>query len=465
MRADWLTTSAAKLPSAALLREVAVEKFGALAQRTDLAECIRSARMPADPECLKEWRRAVAEEVLLAVVLGAEVPSQVCSQFGDVPPLNTSRLTLRRLVGRPAAVAVIPIDDSGAWPYCAHLWLIEDAAARRDTLQGWQSLPAFCEIGGRRFAVHAVSARQPGIAITGESHQLATALLTTAMQRNSVHAIRSLALRWIVSGAVDGAKVTAVEIGNKCRLNIERSWLLPAESMAEIRALTYEFRPRHVIRTAATVATAMNIITQEGSRDLGREPWPENVTIMHSLVSDARLPVIAAALLTMPRKLILWHTHNQERSVDKANDIERLLARVAPSMMIKKRHIASDNIEHAERQLRQHDSLARAKNCGAILFNVTQGNRLTSYAVHTIARENPNIQLLYRDVDAINHEFVLIQYLSDDRMTTYVADGTQRAAAWPWLPWPLFYDKDTPATWEKLCAVQNPDAGVSENKR
>jgi len=63
MRPDWLTTSAAKLPSAALLREVAVEKFGALAERTDLAECIRSARMPADPECLKEWRRAVAEEV------------------------------------------------------------------------------------------------------------------------------------------------------------------------------------------------------------------------------------------------------------------------------------------------------------------------------------------------------------------------------------------------------------------
>ena len=75
-------------------------------------------------------------------------------------------------------------------------------------------------------------------------------------------------------------------------------------------------------------------------------------------------------------------------------------------------------------------------------FNVTQGNRLMSFAAHTLAKRFPNLILIYKDQDSLNFEFTKIKY-EDDNVASNIIDGTEITQKNKNINWGNLFKKNT----------------------
>jgi hypothetical protein len=79
-----------------------------------------------------------------------------------------------------------------------------------------------------------------------------------------------------------------------------------------------------------------------------------------------------------------------------------------------------------------------------VVFNITQGNRLMSFAAQGVAQRDPNVWLIYRDIDADHFEFTMINYDHSSSPHTHILDGSNRTAGMPRIKnWKRLFTKPT----------------------
>ncbi len=379
------------------------------------------------------WFQCVAEELLLCKACGNDVPHDWYEACGDISPFDNS-IRLRDVWDQPAACAVFPLanhNDNGK-PGVGHIWIF-GGLEHRDKIDGTEVIPSeygICTVATDKW--------------TGTSWQLAGMMALRALQENNPDLKKKLAADWIITGQVDDKLVKRVELGNKLELALQcnRRWLLPGETRDDLPLKfpgSSGFRLAHHLDTAWNHITGQGIITQEGGG------WPK-VAAFHSFASGAREPVIASALLTQAEKCQLWHT-DAEFSKTAADDIANICCELGVTFQ-KPKTICSSNMAEAEKQL--GEALTPELETGRqILFNVTQGNRLMSYAVHSLAQRFENLFLIYRDLDAGEFEFTLIRYEGGQPVTqTIKGHPRQKKVHWD----VLFYKPKpgAPKTWQEL---------------
>ncbi len=239
----------------------------------------------------------------------------------------------------------------------------------------------------------------------GRSWTLAAALCRELLLEKDIpwHRI-ALAKDWILTGEYDGKRVRRVRLGNKGRIEFgSRKWMLPSENYYET------ILPANTRSVAVwNLPSAMAQVTGQGVRDSDTPvDWPRDVDAFHSLASGAMGPVLMAALFTGKVPVTLWTSGNEKESIIPAKAIDYLLAshldysrdttRIAPD------RLESRSIAKTARVLAGElkDTLQSGQR---VLFNITQGNLLMRFAVIELAREHPNLWLLYRDVDTSEPE-------------------------------------------------------------
>lgn len=421
----WLLRGARHVSSPCIIRDEAVVRFGELAhvEPDQLFALLHAARTYAphgNKEASAEWRRAVAEELLLVSALGHKMPPALLQRWGKERPLDTCVLPLERLAGRRAAVAVIPLATSASTPACAHLWLIHESETVMSGATTWRSLPRSIAISGDSYAVHTVISQHKVTLVDGTSYALALALMKRALAHDDQRAVKALALDWIVSGVLRNEQVIKIELGNKLRLSVPRRWLLPAANECELthHAPSVGALDHTCVRT---VDDAYNVITDAGPIKVGRIDWPRKVHVLHSFISGAYPPVIACALLSAPSHIVLWHSG--PRWLPHAESVRDVLRHFLPVTEITLRQISSSDLCAAERTLR--DAVADdLREDFVTLFNITQGNRLMSFAALEVAKRYHSVWLVYRDVDARPFEFTMIRYERSNLPHTYTLVGS-----------------------------------------
>jgi len=129
MNLSWLAKHAFDVSGPKKMRQFAFEKFGQLAIDNDLtpddiarAEAVphditRAEAVP-DARTVSEWRRAVAEELLVAKTIGADIPNEQIEHSAHVSPFGADGPPLGQLLGRNTGVAVIPLDGRDGPPGC-----------------------------------------------------------------------------------------------------------------------------------------------------------------------------------------------------------------------------------------------------------------------------------------------------------------------------------------------------------
>lgn len=241
----------------------------------------------------------------------------------------------------------------------------------------------------------------------GKSYELALHLAKKALLNNE-HKTK-LATNWIITGETsDSGQIKQVILGNKLYLPTKKSWLIPFENLKQVSP---EIATEKVIRSADTIDTAWNHITEEGVKPTGEGKWPKKVNELHILVGGSIKAQVASILLTDCKKVVLWHSENEKESKIPAKQIESVVHAIlktsSPALEIQ--FLSSKEMIEAESTLINYFSkIHSTKN---ILFNVTSGNRLMSYAAQSLARLHPNIELIYRDLDEeIQNKFNILNY-------------------------------------------------------
>lgn len=396
---------------AASLRRAALDRFGTLALAVETAA---PALVEFQPEPGSRWRDLVAAELLLAGWLQRTVEERLVDRFGEGRPFGAAGPPLREVFGLPGACAVIPLADYDlhAEPPAAVIWVVKDDGDRLG--------PGDLRLSGRipaGWKTWALTGRdEDDIPIEGESWTLAAALarLASASNPEAVEARRALARDWIITGACNmNGEVSRVLINNKVNLRTDRQWLFPEENRRDL--IGYEGRLKRV-QLAATETAAWSRITGRGVVHGGEVVWPERVDVLHSFVSQAREPVVASALLSGAKRVILWHSEDQ-RSRDAARDVEMILNEVGRcqpatqrlSGWVSSRSISSSDLAEVRRTLDRELEKDLAPGV-PVLFNVTNGNRLMSYAPLTLSQIHPHLWLVYRDIDAPPLQFNVIRY-------------------------------------------------------
>jgi hypothetical protein len=191
-------------------------------------------------------------------------------------------------------------------------------------------------------------------------------------------------------------------MANKLKLASERIWLIPTGLSAPKRS-----------KEILTLDAAWSVVagaTEHKDDDF----WRDEPEELHSFTSQAREPVIGVALLSKCKKLVLWHTDNIDHSKKPAEDIEQVLKALRKDMKVDLREISSSNMRDVEEKL--EDGLKRKSKA---YFNVTQGNRLMAFAVHSLAKRM-DIVMFYRDVDNEGLDFTAISYNGQGAPVTYI---------------------------------------------
>lgn len=424
----WMLRAAAvaRCPSACdFQRQMAARAFGELAwlevPPADVAERITAVeeRLRDREELLATWKRHLAREILVALRLGRTWAERLAKDLADWTVFRDCGWKLSELRGFRLAVAAFPYAEEDRGQVC-HLWIFEGRDAgpgpNGDHRGRLQLAPPWREELERRlvFLVEQ-GAAVPAQGISGDSWQLAWALALRSLAEPAANgAFAALARRWIASGAVDGdGRVSRVgKIAEKLRAGTTREWLLPAKNRGEVPTYDSDGLPVNAW-FAASLDSAWAHVTEDGVVDGGETEWPGQVGVMHSFVSGAWMPVVACALLCRPRRVVLWHSDNKAVSADPAKEIKKLfknyLFKEVEGFAVDLRPISSRSLAEAEREL----AAALRKDLaggGDVVFNVTQGNRVMSYAPLELSRLYPNLLLVYRDLDAPFAVFTMIRY-------------------------------------------------------
>ena len=398
-----------------------LKEFGAL------LECRTLPPEPPDfgdladesPELHAEWRRCVAEELLLLHACGREVPPAWHTAFAAVSPF-AAQVPLNQCLERRAACAVFPLAGEDS-PGVGHVWVME-GVDHRDERNG-------TEVISSRFGVCFVTTHQSW---HGRSWQLAGVLAQRCLEVQAKPTIRGeLARLWIITGRVQDEHTVAVNLGNKLELRTPRQWLLPLDNLGNVPSNACRLH----IRSAIDVDGAWSHISGEGIRGDGEQAWPARVDELHILIGGSIKAAVASALFCPPgTRIQLWHSGNRDSSEIPAQATRLILSRVCPQhVVLEPQLLSSANLAQAEATLRE-----AFQDCPVdrrVLFNVTSGNRLMSYAVLTVARARPNIELIYRDLDAKPFEFTRIDYSEFPPVTGIyrAASGTASPVKWDFL--------------------------------
>ncbi len=404
----------------------ALQHAGRLSREDSLAPgTMDMAQAALDPEAEPTWEKLMALEWLLAVISGKHAIATSLEPFADLPvsDMDTAGPTARQLAESGAAVAVIPLASQDGGPAGLAALVVSPARAGLppDQRHQWQDAEIFLNRQNLRLdALTTIPDAKRG-RIEGTSWQLGAALAAYALSQRPESRL-TLAADWLPTGSVlSGGHLKSVLEGNKSDLNTpHRRWLIPSE-MRIPDALR-----RSGFAQAATLDNAWNIITHQGTvEESAVSDWPADIATLHSFASGAREPVIAAALLSRCRHLVLWRSDNQEVSIKPADDIRNILKALRPGLTIEEKDIASSSMHMIEIVL--EDALKASLRTGqATLFNVTQGNRLMGFAVHTLARRYPSLLLLYRDQDNAGIDFTGIRYDGRDYPVTFTLRALEK---------------------------------------
>lgn len=354
------------------------------------------------------WRTWAAMEALVAGSSGA-VGRDWARGLADVRPLGSEFEPLSALMRARWAAAAFPLDGHRAHGPASALALMP--AIRIPCLR--RRMLSSKRVAGYRVGVGECAGRQvflvsssEGAGIAGDSWRLAAALARRALDSADTRHVGSLASDWIVSGHVDGDRVLPVELGNKLQLATRRGWMLPSAARLLLPA---GFQGPGGLRLVSTVDEAWRVIAGEGTIHGGREPWPGRIGSLHTFVSGAWQPVVAACLMARVDRVRVWRTGDRAfRALARA--IRTVLGTLSPETVVTLMDISSSSLHKAEADLRP--VLEEDLRQGEVFFNVTQGNRLMSFAVQTFARVHPGLRMIYRDLDARPFDFVQIRYQS-----------------------------------------------------
>lgn len=407
-----LRPASVRAKPAGWLREKFVPKLGSCISSfsTDPLPLVRVG-LTSSGALADEWRALLAAELLLSLASGRAVAGSWRELLDATPVFGSGSPTLRTLSECRCAAAVFPLDDRGARPQCAQIWLIDglptDSRDHRPLLASVAPVPSATRI-------YLFPSRPPAQAIQGRSWFLAAALARRALEPATDPEVRArLASRWIVTGDVCGQdEIRRVELGSKLALRTRRSWMVPGANRPDVVGYGAQVRD---MRLPADLESAWSHISGASPADGGELPWPTGVEAMHSFVSGAWQPVLACALLCLPRTIVLWHTRNEAISRQPAEAIAQVLLRRFPDRgpaFVETRELSSASLVKASAELRRVlEPQLSGDRTAEIVFNITQGNRLMALAALTVAELYPNLRLVYRDLDAkLDCEFTQIRF-------------------------------------------------------
>lgn len=329
---------------------------------------------------LQQWQRAIAEEILLAKFLDHQVPEAICHHFSKTLLSENPEVYLKDCLEKKGAMAVFPLASLNEKPSVVHAWWVEKVGPFFISATPWK----------------------------GRSSELASKLAEKAVKKNAPPIIKKLATHWICTGIIEDPDQTIgrIKLGNKFDLDLHRprKWLIPRENLKNI---TQEQKQNLSIQSADTLSTAWNIVSGEGTKSGEEKNWPDQIDELHMLVGGNIKAQVASVLLTPTRKkVVLWHSSNKKFSKTPAQEIQSICKYFnIPTEMYE---LSDTNIAKAEKELRNYFN---KHNIQQVLFNITSGNRLMSYAVQTLAQLYPEINLIYREMgEKIPHRFIHLSY-------------------------------------------------------
>ena len=366
----------------------------------------------------------LAEEAMLRVACGKPVPEDILKHIDKIKPFGEDCPSAGELINYNSATAVFPlINENDETVETAHIWLFENVPTssppdQKHLLEGIHhfDIPDSIKIY--------ISSSKENSSIRGESWQLAFKMAELGLSDNDSKA--RIAKDWIFTGKVRDNQIHAVVIDDKLKLQTDRSWLIPKTSH-------YTNIENVKVKTAGTLREASNWVKEVGIHQSKITTWPENVFELHSFVSKAITPVIASAVLSGAKRIVLWHSCNFDESEKPAGYICTMLRALLPDCEVAEpKLISSRDLYEAEKTLEEH--LEKSQTTNNVIFNITQGNRLMSLAPHYLARINPRIWLVYRDRDSSeNLNYTAINYKHDgDSPTTMLLDASSIPSGVDW---------------------------------
>jgi len=232
----------------------------------------------------------------------------------------------------------------------------------------------------------------------GPSCRLAETLAEKLVQEGTPDQIYAAAKEWIVTGdAGKTGKVGKVGLGNKLELTTKRKFIVPDANYAGISRGTFG----KTIRFADTVEAAWNHITDQGTKHLENMEFSGKVDELHVLVGGNIKAQVASIILLKPEKVFLWHSESEKESKIPAEWIKYVAEKYA-GITPEINFLTSKKIYEAEKALKDHfENISPDKT---VVFNVTSGNRLMSYAAQTTANTYRNVELIYRDIDETENQ-------------------------------------------------------------
>lgn len=415
-----------KLP-ASCLRIEAMNRFGDL----DLCNVL------ADSSVLETISGTMlvnlAEEALLTISCNIEIPDHIYAILSDVSPFGEGYPPLRLLKEMRSAVAVFPLHGI-AEPALAHIWLFHDD---KDMLGSDQ----FSKMNGAS-EFHAAN---PDIKvfiflpphystqdILGRSWQLAYGLARVVIDDSDLK--MELASNWLLTGSVNNSIVEKVKLGNKTALITNRNWLIPRDNHGDIPP---SWNPRGKVLYTSSIEEAKDRIIGRVVKRSGKICWPGGVRRLCSFSSRAETTVVAAAILSGVDELVLFVSDNDEESYIPALNIKEFLEEHSViNVIIPDDRIPSDDVYAIEKYIStQMESVFTSGSSEKVIFHVTTGNKLMSFAVSNIARRNPYLWLVYRDRDKGDHEYTALFYDGLEPTTATLTSGKKpHNVKWPLLP-------------------------------
>lgn len=371
-------------------------------------------------ELLKEWRRCVAEELLLRHSCGLRIPEPWAKTFAADSPFGTG-IRLADCLQDQLACAVFPLagGESAPEPGIGHVWVLK-GIDHRELCEGIDSLPSDL---GVCFVTDCQSWGDRSWQLAARMAQVVTCGTPGAPTQQDL-------LDWVFSGAVDEQDhlVRVDGILSKSTFPLPgKQWLLPRENLVdpEFKAIRQRLR---MVYTEASLSSSMALVSGHGTRTRDMDETQIVCDEMHALVGGAPEPIIAGFLLAITDRLTLWQT--EEKTSRKAGTtVCEVLRGLLPEADIKIETLPSNSVVGAEKTL--WEGLAKHPE-RRIALNATGGNRLMFAAAQSMARFFDNVRLLYRNINADPHHFVELVYRQDNPSEGVLICRPHRATQCRW---------------------------------
>jgi len=437
------------------LRTMTFARFGETLIKTVPTDSIQEAVSEAlnDPASFDEWVRCVAAELLLAQAVQSEMKVEDLGDFARIKPFGEESPALEEIWDLQVATSLIPINAS-PYPVLAQIWLVKDPKNRikSDHRKGWTTASSWLEEHASEFKFFTVISEESRFNIEGPSWQLAAALALKCISEKDPKVILSLATEWLITGKAKGNTVHWIDLGNKTELQkipgFSRKWMIPHENWQKLSP-TFHSENEGRIALVTDLTTAWNHLSGTGTLeepDRANWPEPEKVEAFHGLVSLVIRPMIASILLTQPRLVCLWKSGQSEKYaiiVKSVLEELKLKGYLPANLTVDIKEISSNSLKNAEQALRDYKlNLPYHK---IILFNITGGNMIMKWAVSNMASQNPQIWLIYKDVDHPSLQYMRLRAKGNQFTTSPIKPDKFFCSL---KKWDLFFQaadpKDTP---------------------